>query len=59
MKLRVVYIWSNRGHTVSISQKLVVMPRNIQSHFVMRDPVLQNVVCQKQTQSTKSNAHNQ
>ena len=31
MKLRVVYIWSNRGRTVSISQKLVVMPKNIQS----------------------------
>ena len=29
LKLRVTYIWSNRGRTVSISQKLVVMPKNI------------------------------
>ena len=27
MKLRVVYNWSNRGRTVSISQKLVVMAK--------------------------------
>ena len=31
MKLSVIYIWSNRGCTVSISQKLVVIPKNIQS----------------------------
>ena len=31
IKLRVVYIWSNRGPTVSISQKLAVKPKNIQS----------------------------
>ena len=31
MKLSVMYIWSNRGHTVSISQKLIVVPKNIQS----------------------------
>ena len=31
MKLRLIHIWSNRGRTVSISQKLVVMPKNIQS----------------------------
>ena len=31
MKLRMIHIWSNRGRTVSISQKLVVMPENIQS----------------------------
>ena len=34
MKLRVIHIWSNRGRTVSFSQKLVVIPKNIQSqHF--------------------------
>ena len=31
MKLRVVYIWSNRGRTVSFSQKLVVLPKIPQS----------------------------
>ena len=31
MKLSVIYIWSNRGRTVSISQELVVMSKNIQS----------------------------
>ena len=31
LKLRATYIWSNRGHTLSILQKLVVMPKNISS----------------------------
>ena len=31
MKLRMIHIWSNRGRTVSISQNLVVMPKNIQA----------------------------
>ena len=31
MKLRVVYIWSSGGGKVSISQKLIVMPKIIQS----------------------------
>ena len=30
MKPRVIYIWSNRGCTVNISQKLAAMPENIQ-----------------------------
>ena len=29
MKLRVIYILSNRGRTVNISQKLIVIPKNI------------------------------
>ena len=31
MKLKVIYIWFNRGRTVSILQKLVAMPKIIQS----------------------------
>ena len=44
MKLRVIYIWSNRGRTVSISQKLVVMPKNIQSQD-SKTTFKQNLTC--------------
>ena len=44
MKLRVIHIWSNRGRTVSISQKLVVMPKNIQSQH-SKTTFQQNLTC--------------
>ena len=35
MKLSVIYVWSNcnRGGTLSMPQKLAVIPKNIQSHL--------------------------
>ena len=35
MKLSVIYVWSNcnRGGTLSMPQKLAVVPKNIQSHL--------------------------
>ena len=33
MKLSMIYIWSNRGGTLSMPQKLAVVPKNIQSHL--------------------------
>ena len=44
MKLRMIHIWSNRGRTVSISQKLVVMPKNIQSQH-SKTTFKQNLTC--------------
>ena len=44
MKVSVMYIWSNRGRTVSISQKLVVMPKIIQSQD-SKTTFKQNLTC--------------
>ena len=44
MKPRVVCIWSNRGRTVSISQKLVITPKNIQSQD-SKTTFKQNLTC--------------
>ena len=44
MKPSGIYIWFNRGRAVSISQKLVVMPKNIQSQD-SENTFKQNLTC--------------
>ena len=44
MKVSVMYIWSNRGRTLSILQKLVEMPKIIQSQD-SKTTFKQNLTC--------------